>query len=184
MIRAGPPAAISRVTVSPSGTARPSRRKHHRVPEYIGGVLKRVMMVVLLGFVGLIVGVMVTPLGGPSYNASGEIWLPAHSRESATDLVSMVKGQHPGVRVIPAGSRSIYVSVNGSLNGSANAYDAAVRDLLGHVHGKVHTVGTAGHALIRTTLGNPVHYGAIGLLAGLSAALGFLVPPRSRLTSR
>ena len=142
------------------------------------------MVVVLLGFVGVILGVMVTPFGGPSYNTSGEIWLPAHSRESAKDLVSMVKGQHPGVRVIPVGSRSIYVSVNGSLDGSANAYDAAVRDLLGHVHGKVHSIGTGGHALIRTALGNPVHYGAVGLLAGLSAALGLLVPPRSRLTSR
>ena len=144
---------------------------------------KRVMVVVLLGFVGLVVGVMVTPLGGPSYNASGEIWLPAHSRESATDLVAMVKGQHPGVRVIPAGSRTIYVSVNGSLNGSANAYAAAVRELLGHVHGKVvDAMGRTGHALIRTPLGNPVHYGAVGLLAGLGAAIGFLVPPRSRLT--
>ncbi|MDR2986604.1 MAG: hypothetical protein LBV34_17375 [Nocardiopsaceae bacterium] len=146
-------------------------------------MLKRVMVVVLLGCVGLVVGVMVTSLGGPSYNASGEISLPAHSRESAADLVAMVKGQHPGVRVIPAGSRTIYVSVNGSLNGSANAYAAAVRELLGHVHGKVDAIGRAGHALISTTLGNPVHYGAVGLLAGLSAALGFLVPPKSRLTS-
>src|SRR5262244_772850 len=107
------------------------------VSEYIEAMLRRAMVVVLLGFVGLVVGVMVTPLGGPSYNASGEIWLPAHSRVSATDLVAMVKGQHPGVRVIPAGSRTINVSVNGSLNGSANAYGAALRELLGHVHGKV-----------------------------------------------
>jgi hypothetical protein len=138
----------------------------------------------LLGFVGLGIGVMLTPFGGPRYNASGEIRLPAHSRETARDLVSKVKGQHPGVRVKPTGNRGIYVSVNGSLNGSANAYEAAVRDLLRHVHGKVFTIGRAGDALVRTTLGNPVHYGAIGLLAGLSAALGFLVPPRSRLTSR
>ncbi len=145
-------------------------------------MIKRVVFVVLLGLAGLVVGVLATSLGGPSYNASGEISLPAHSRESASDLVAMVKGQHPGVRVIPAGSRVIYVSVNGSLNGSANAYGAAVRDLLSHAHGKVFTIGRAGHALVRTTLGNPVHYGLLGLLAGLSAALGFLVPPRSRRT--
>jgi hypothetical protein len=147
-------------------------------------MLRRVMVVVLLGFVGMVVGVMVTPLGGPSYNASGEIWLSAHSWQSASDLVAMVKGQHPGVRVIPAGSRTIYVSVNGSLNGSAKAYGAAVRELLGHAQGKVDAMGRVGHALIRTPLGNRVHYGLVGLLAGLSAALGFLIPPRSRLTRK
>ena len=147
-------------------------------------MFKRVMVVVLLGFVGLGIGVMLTPFGGPRYNASGEIRLPAHSRETARDLVSMVKGQHPGVRVFPTGSRGIYVSVNGSLNGSANAYDTAVRDLLRHAHGNASAIGSAGHALVRTTLGNPLHYGAVGLLAGLSAALGFLVPPKSRLPSR
>jgi hypothetical protein len=39
------------------------------------------------------------------------------------------------------------------------------------------------HALARPQ-GNAIQTGAIGLLAGLSAALGFLVPPRSRLTRR
>jgi hypothetical protein len=160
------------------GASRPLRRYllQHCVPEYVESVLKRVMVVVLLGFVGLVVGVMVTPLGGPSYNASGVIRLPAHSPQSSTDLVTMVRGQHPGVRVIPAGNRSIYVSVNGSLNGSTNAYTAAIRDLLGHVHGTASTIGRAGHALVGTPLGNPVHYGAVGLLAGLSVGLGFLVP--------
>ena len=143
-------------------------------------MLKRVMVVVLLGFLGLVVGVMATSRGGPEYNASGELVLPAHSQQSATDLVAMVKGQHPGVRVIPAGSRIIYVSANGSLQGSANAVQAAVRELVSRAHGKVvDFVGRAGHRLIRTTLGNPVHYGAVGLLTGMSAALGFLALRRS-----
>jgi hypothetical protein len=95
----------------------------------------------------------------------------------------MVRGQHPGARVTAAGSRSIYVSANGSLTGSANAVGAAVRELIGHADGRVSYMGTGGHALVRTSLGNPVHYGAVGLLAGLGAALGFLVPPRSRVTA-
>ena len=146
-------------------------------------MLKKVMVVVLLGFLGLVVGSRVTSLGGPSYNASGQMSLPAHSRESAADLVAMVKGLHPGVRVIAAGDRTIYVSANGSLAGSANAVGAAVRELIGHADGRVSFLGTGGHALIRTALGNPVHYGVVGLLAGLGVALGFLVPPRSRMTA-
>jgi hypothetical protein len=35
----------------------------------------------------------------------------------------------------------------------------------------------------RRPLGNPVHLGLAGLLAGVSAALGFLVPPGSRVTA-
>ena len=82
-------------------------------------MVKKLLIVALLGLAGLALGVAVTALGGPRYNASDEMWLPAHSREPATDLVAMVQGQHPGVRVIPAGSRVIYVSANGSLAGSA-----------------------------------------------------------------
>jgi ABC-type molybdate transport system substrate-binding protein len=147
-------------------------------------MIKRVMVVVLLGFLGLVVGSSVTSLGGPSYSASGWMRLPAHSRESAADLVAMVRGQHPGVRVSAAGGRSIYVSANGSLTGSWNAVAATVQELIGHADGKVSYLGSGGHALIRTSLGNPVHYGAVGLLAGLGAGLGFLLPPRSRLSAR
>jgi hypothetical protein len=142
---------------------------------------RRLAIVVLLGLAGLVLGVTVTPLGGPRYSAVYVMWLPAHSRESATDLVAMVRGQHPGVRVIAGrGSRVIYVSANGSLTGSANAVGAAIRKLVGHTDGKVGGVGSAGHALVRTTLGNRVHYGAVGLLAGIGLALGLLVPSKSR----
>ncbi len=145
-------------------------------------MVKKLMIVALLGLAGLALGVAATALGGPRYNASDEMWLPADSRVSATDLVAMVRDQHPGVRVIPAGSRVIYVSANGSLAGSANAVGAAVRELMGHTDSNVSVMGRAGHALIRTTLGNRVHYGAVGLLAGIGAAVGLLVPPRSRVT--
>ena len=143
-------------------------------------MVKKLMIVALLGLAGLALAVAVTALGGPRYNASDEMWLPAHSREPATDLVAMVQGQHPGVRVIPAGNRVIYVSANGSLAGSANAVGAAVRELIGHADGNVSVMGRAGHALIRTTLGNRVHYGAVGLLAGIGAAVGLLVPVHSK----
>lgn len=128
---------------------------------------KRVMVVVLLGFLGLVVGSKVTSLGGPSYNASGWMQLPAQSRESAAVLVAMVRGQYPGVRITATGGRSIYVSANGSLMGSWNAVGAAVRELSEHAEGRVSYMGGGGHALIRTPLGNPMHYGAVGLLDGI-----------------
>jgi hypothetical protein len=141
-------------------------------------MLRRLAIVVLLGVAGLAVGVAMTAIGGHRYNASGELSLPANSRESAPDLVAMVRGQHPGVRVIAAGDRVIYVSANGSLTGSANAAEAAVRELIGLTNGRASFAGGGEHALIRTTLGNRVHYGAVGLLAGIGAGLGFVFPRR------
>ena len=141
---------------------------------------RKVAIVVLLGLVGLVIGVKATSLGGPRYEAFAQLDLPAHSHE-APALVAMTKGQHPGVRVSAAGGRSVEVSANGSLYGSADAVGAAARELIAHAHGKVHWIGSAGHALMRP-LGNPVHYGAVGFLAGLGAGLGFVVPVAASLT--
>jgi hypothetical protein len=141
---------------------------------------KKVTIVVLLGLVGLVVGVKVTSLGGPRYEAFEQLTLP-HSHE-APALVAMTKGQHPGVRVRADGGRFVLVSANGSLNGSASAVGAATRELMRHAHGKVWRIGSAGHAEMRP-LGDPVHYGAVGLLAGLGAGLGFVMPARRRMTA-
>ena len=97
-------------------------------------------------------------------------------------MVAMTRGEHPGVRVLAAGGRVVTVSASGSLMGSANAVGAATRELIGYAGGKVMTIGSAGHALMRP-LGNAVHYGAVGLLAGIGAGLGFVVPPRRRVTT-
>lgn len=42
---------------------------------------------------------------------------------------------------------------------------------------------TVGVGATATGLGFPVHYGLLGMLAGLGTALGFLVPPRSRASA-
>lgn len=142
---------------------------------------KKIMTVVLLGLVGLVIGAKVTSLGGPRYEAFEQLTLPANSHQAPT-LVAMTRGQHPDVKVSAAGGRSIEVSANGSHYGAANEVEKATRELLVRAHGKVHTLGSFGHTEMRP-LGNPVHYGAIGLLAGLGAGLGIVVPIRRRVTA-
>src|SRR5262245_60490275 len=151
------------------------------IEEHVDVHGRKIAIVALLGLVGLVVGVRVTSLGGLRYEAFEQLTLPTHSHE-APDLVAMTRGQHPGVRVLAAGGRVVLVSASGNLMGSANAVGAATRELIGHAHSKVTTIGSAGHAMMRP-LGNPAHYGAVGLLAGLGAGIGLVVPFRRRVTT-
>lgn len=133
----------------------------------------------LLGLAGLTAGVasgMLFP---------GEIRetfvVPAHTLP-ASDLVRMERGQHPGVRVVAHGRRVIDLSTSGSVRDADEAWCALDLDAL-----------YAFHDGPGPTCGVPVHprdprlprgdFGLFGLLAGMSAALGFLVPPESRVTA-
>ena len=105
--------------------------------------------------------------------------LPASA--DASHGMAATTGQHPGVRVLAYDDHSIYISATGTIADAASAVDRATREVIAAYHGKIRTVlSSAAHALGRP-LGNPVHFGLLGLLAGLSAALGFFIPPASRL---
>lgn len=149
-------------------------------------MLKKVMAVVLLGFLGLTAGVAVATFGPRSYIAGYEFVLPAHSND-AIRLAAMARSQHvQGVRVkVLKGGDTLQVIGHGSLHGAARALNAVaiqVRKAVNRMPGvKLQGIPFA-HALARPQC-NAVQTGAIGLMAGLSAALGFLVPPRSCVTA-
>lgn len=132
--------------------------------------------IVLFAFLGLTAGVAFGVLF-PSYEVGGELVLPALSPHSASDLVGMTWDDHPGVRVDGHG-RSIEFSAAGSPGGAERAVSAAIREVIALNDGKVKRPGPGGFAM-RQPLGG---YGLFGFLAGLGTALGFLMPPRSRMT--
>ncbi len=152
-------------------------------------ILRSLAIVVLLGLVGLVAGgaFAVTDLGPRSYTATEEFTLPAHSHD-AIRLAAVARSQHvEGVRVRVLDGHTLQVTGHGSLTGSVSALEAvvsqvrkAIKDMsLTHVwsiHGGV-------HALARRSQGNAVQTGGIGLLAGLGAGLGIVVPLRRRMTA-
>jgi hypothetical protein len=137
---------------------------------------KTVAAVLLLGFLGLTAGVVFDGLFPSNYQVGDALVLSAHSPHSAPDLLSMTRDDHPGVLVVAHG-RSITFSATGSLGAADRAVSLANRAVIAANNGKVKArlYGTASPAGGRYTL--------MGLLAGLSAALGFLVPSRSRVTA-
>jgi len=158
-------------------------------------MLRRVMVVVLLGCLGLTSGVTLGTLfpsyDGARYHVPAGLLLPANSPHSASELVIMTRDNHPGVRVIAFGGhcqgcrwlkRHIGFDATGSLSTTEQAVDLAIREVIAANDGKVERTWPG--EIFRLP---PRHYGLsgyvlLGLLAGLSAALGFLVPPRSRMT--
>ena len=146
-------------------------------------MLNKVTIVALLGVLGLCAGVAVTPIAGPRYLASGQISFPAHTRE-ATNIVAKARGQHPGVRVHALAGHFVWLTATGSFAGSENAVHAAILKLVGYANGKViEAVEPSVPHRLRGPLGNPLHYGAIGLLAGLAPGLVFLTYSRRRATA-
>ena len=168
------------------------------------GVLKRVVVVVLLGLVGLTAGIVYAALFPPSYGAT--IVLPAESSYtfpsryvSAPGLVTSIRArhEHPGVRLVAHGERVIELST-GSLSDRDRAVVCAFwnerhrpsvcDDDTAHrlaLHDTVMTVRLSEapgrkFKVMWHGLADRYPYGLLGLLAGLSAALGFL-PPRLRL---
>ena len=137
-----------------------------------------VLLVVPLAFVGLVAGFELDRFFPSNYQVGDELWLPVDSPHSAVDLVRMTRDDHPGVRVDYAG-RSIYFSATGSLVDADKAVYLANRAVIAANNGKVQT--WMPNMPGRVPSGK---YAPLCLLAELSAALGFLVPPRSRLTTR
>jgi hypothetical protein len=141
---------------------------------------RKITTFALLGLLGLVVGIAVTGLSGQRYRLSAEIVLRPDSHPS--HAVVMTKGDHPGVGVIADGRRFITVTATGSPGNVWRAVSAVAREVSQNADGRV--MAMTGHLeTTQSPLGNPVHYGLVGLLAGLSAALGFVVPPKSRVTA-
>jgi len=140
-------------------------------------VLKRVLVVVLLGFLGLAAG-MAFGAVFPRYQVDYAILLPAHSPHSASDLVRMTRDDHPGVRVVDYRLNVVEFSAIGSLASAERAVNLAARDVIAANDGKVKTRFISNPGQIP----QPAFYALIGLLAGVGIALGFVVPPKSRLT--
>ncbi len=144
-------------------------------------MLKRVMVVVLVGvplaFVSLVAGFELDRVFPSNYQVGDELVLPVDSPHSAAELVRMTRDDHPGVRVDSA-ARSISFSATGSLGDADRAVTLANRAVIAANNGKVQT--TLPDMPVRAPSGR---YALLCLLAGLSAALGFLVPPKSRVTA-
>lgn len=147
------------------------------VPEYLGGVVKKVAVVMLIGFLGLVVGGVFDVIFPSNYEVADALILPVHSPHSASDLVRMTRDDHPGVSV-GAHGRVIDFSATGSLGEAGRAVTLANRAVIEANDGKVKAWfhGLTGR---RPT----VKYTLLGFLAGLGAALGFLVPPKWRITA-
>jgi hypothetical protein len=142
-------------------------------------MVKKVATVGLLAVLGFVVGYASTWLGGERYYVGSALWLPRHSQHSPSELVAMTAGRHPGAEVRAVGGNKVSVVATGSLEGAEEAVRAGYRAVLGANDGKFqflpfdHVVEPVGHAW-----GSPVRNGGLGLLAGISVALGFLVPSR------
>lgn len=139
-------------------------------------------MFALLGLVGLVVGIAVTSPAGARYQRTAEVVLRPNSHPS--HVVAMTQGEHPGVRVFAHDGRFITVTATGGPERAFNGVSAAIIEISQQADGKVISVMSHLKTPQWRPPGNRVNYGLVGLLAGFSAALGFLVPPSSRVTAR
>jgi hypothetical protein len=145
-------------------------------------MLRRLAVLVLLILAGLVAGVEASwygqhyhPgwfgwLGGYRYYFDEQVVMPPGS--DARHLVAMMRGQHPGVQVVARAPRVVIISAFGS----SQAWRVVVkarREVIALNDGKVKRVG--GFFGGSSLAGNPAEY---GLLAGLGAGLGFVVPTR------
>ena len=129
--------------------------------------------------------------------------------DSAPDLMREMRGLHPGVHLVAHGGSVIDLSVTGSVSDKSRARGFSDKDLVcafwneRHrpsvcdddtarrlaLHRSVSMVmldqapGRKFKVMWHGTAGR-LPYGLFGLLAGMSAALGFLVPPRSSVTAK
>ncbi|HEX9035000.1 MAG TPA: hypothetical protein VF834_24425 [Streptosporangiaceae bacterium] len=140
-------------------------------------MLKRFALVVLLGLLGLAAGFTYGVLF-PSFGVGDALVLPADSPRSAMDLVTVTRGDHPGVLITSHG-RIISFSATGSLGDADRAVALANQAVVAANNGKVKAILRGLPAPLYQTS----RYALTGLLAGLVPALGFLVPRRRRVTS-
>src|SRR5262245_16882897 len=137
-----------------------------------------ILLVVPLAFVALVAGFELDRFFPSNYQVGDELVLPVDGPHSAADLVMMTRDDHPGVSVEGAG-RSISFSATGSLDDAGKALDQGNKAVIAANNGKFQTW------LPDMTLPAPSgRYILLCLIAEMSAALGFLVPPRSRRTRR
>ncbi len=157
-------------TIPPSGT----KGSH---------MLRRIAIIALLGTLGLVVGYASTWLGGHRYYIGTTLWLPRHSAHSPAELVAMTSGHHPGAQVRAAGGNKISIEATGTILAADEAMRVAYKEVVAANDRKFQFLPYYAHFAdqLELTWGDPVHRGLVGLLAGLSVALGFLVPPRSRV---
>jgi hypothetical protein len=95
--------------------------------------MRRRLAIVLFGFLGLVVGVVVTALGSRSYTSDAVIEVPAHSRDAKV-LVAVARNQHvQGVRVRIFDAHIVSLTGHGSLAGSVRAVWAVARKLIDSV---------------------------------------------------
>jgi hypothetical protein len=147
-------------------------------------MVKRITAVVLLGIVGLVVGIAVTYSGGYRYMVVSTLVLPdRNSPHSPAELVAMTWGHHPGAHLMPLARRnSVRMIAKGTFDGAEHAIFRAYTELVASNDHKFKSFFPSYGGAWREGLFRR-NYGFLGLLAGLSVGLGFLVPPRVVLCS-
>ena len=145
-------------------------------------MLRRFAIIALLGILGLSVGYVSTWLGGHRYYIGTTLWLPRNSPHSAKELVAMTSGRHPGAQV-RADGQEVNIEATGTILGADEAMRVAYREVVAANVRKFRFLPYYAHFAdqLELTWGDPVHRGLVGLFAGISVALGFLVPPKSRV---
>jgi hypothetical protein len=146
-------------------------------------MLKRIAIIALLGTLGFALGYTSTWLGGHRYYIGTVLWLPRHSAHSPAELVAMTSGRHPGAQVQASGGNMISIEATGTVLGADEAMRVAYKEVVAANDRKFQFLPYYAHFAdqLELTWGDPVHRGLVGLLAGISVALGFLVPPRPRV---
>ena len=146
-------------------------------------MLRRIAVIALLGILGLAVGYTSTWLGGHHYTIGTVLWLPRHSAHSPDELVAMTSGRHPGAQVRASGGNMISITASGTVLAADEAMRVAYKEVVAANDRKFQFLPYYAHFAeqLELTWGNPMHRGLVGLLAGISVGLGFLVPPRSRI---
>ena len=148
-------------------------------------MLRRLAIVALLAFAGLVVGVTLTNSGPRSFVDGEEFVLPAHSN-AAIRVAAMARSMHVhGVRVRVLRGDTLQVIGHGSRHGAARALNEVatqVRKAINRMPGVTLRGLPFGHALARPQ-GNALQTGLMGLLAGLGVGFGLVVPSRARRTS-
>src|SRR5262245_18658101 len=144
-------------------------------------MLKRIVAVVLLGTLGLIVGFAVTYSGGYRYKVVSTLVLPTrNSPHSAADLVALTRGHHPGAHVLALSRRnSIRIYATGTFERVEHAMERTYRELVASNDHKFQSYFPSYGGAWQDGLARR-NYGFLGMLAGISVALGLVVPPRSR----
>jgi hypothetical protein len=146
-------------------------------------MLRRIAIIALLGILGFAVGYVSTWLGGHRYQIGTVLWLPRHSAHSPAELVAMTSGRHPGAQVRASGGNMISITASGTVLAADEAVRVAYKEVIAANDRKFQFLPYYAHFAeqLELTWGNPMHRGWVGLLAGISVALGFLVPPKSRV---